>query len=167
MHHTKTHTMNTTHTPEPWVNGNALLKSDGTDLMLDYGHYTAHIGRISSMSENDIAIASRIVACVNACAGMEDPAAEIERLKAQRDELVMDAADIAMQGADAAIQGSDATIQRNDLIKQRADLIIQRAALLEAIKSHLDLYNAGLLTDPQRLEEHTLKLAEICTTINA
>jgi hypothetical protein len=55
---------------------------------------------------------------------MEDPAAEIERLKAQRD------------------------------------------TLLEAIKSHLDLYNAGLLSDPQKLEEHTLRLQEIYTNIN-
>ena len=54
---------------------------------------------------------------------MEDPAAEIDRLKAER------------------------------------------TVLLEAIKSHVDLYNAGLLTNPQLLEEHTLRLAEIYTDI--
>lgn len=32
--------------------------------------------------------ARRIAACVNACAGMEDPAAEIAELKRQRDELL-------------------------------------------------------------------------------
>lgn len=32
--------------------------------------------------------ACRIVACVNACEGMEDPAAEIDELKRQRDELL-------------------------------------------------------------------------------
>ena len=154
--------MNTTHTPEPWV---TVTHANGTPTLI-HGQ-ASHIAECWSLDRvhTPTANASRIVACVNACAGMEDPAAEIERLKAQRAELVMDAADIAMQGADAAIQGSDATIQRDDLIKQRADLIIQRAALLEAIKSHLDLYNAGLLTDHQRLEEHTLKLAEIYTTI--
>lgn len=58
-----------------------------------------------------------------------------------------------------------AEANRDDLIKQRADLVIQRATLLEAIKSHIDLYNAGFLSDPQKLEEHTLKLAEIYTNI--
>ena len=33
--------------------------------------------------------ASRIVTCVNACAGMADPAAEIAELKRQRDELLV------------------------------------------------------------------------------
>jgi hypothetical protein len=115
----------------------------------------------------DEANASRIVACVNACAGMEDPAAEIERLKAQRDELLaaLELAELVMDKADIAMQGADATIQRNALL--RADATIQRDTLLEAIKSHLDLYNAGLLTNPQLLEEHTLKLAEIYTTINS
>jgi hypothetical protein len=41
----------------------------------------------------------------------------------------------------------------------------ERTALLDAIKSHIDLYNAGLLTDPQRLEEHTLRLSELYTDI--
>ena len=31
---------------------------------------------------------TRIVSCVNACAGMEDPAEEIAELKRQRDELL-------------------------------------------------------------------------------
>jgi hypothetical protein len=137
--------MNTTHTPEPWhvcINVN-----DRTTFAIDCSNArSAYIA--DDLREED---AARIVACVNACVGMEDPAAEIERLKAQRAELVMDKADIAIQGADAAIQGSDATIQRN--------------TLLRAIKSHVDLYNAGLLTDPQQLEEHTLRLAEIYTNI--
>jgi hypothetical protein len=137
--------MNTTHTSEPWhvcINVN-----DRTTFAIDCSNArSAYIA--DDLREED---AARIVACVNACVGMEDPAAEIERLKAQQAELVMDKADIAMQGADAAIQGSDATIQRN--------------TLLRAIKSHVDLYNAGLLTNPQLLEEHTLRLAEIYTNI--
>jgi len=48
---------------------------------------------------------------------------------------------------------------------QCADATMQRDTLLKAIKSHVDLYNAGFLSDPQRLEEHTLKLAEIYTDI--
>ena len=52
-----------------------------------------------------------------------------------------------------------------DIAMQCADATIQRNTLLRAIKSHLDLYNAGLLTDPHQLEEHTLRLAEIYTNI--
>ena len=142
--------MNTTHTPEPWeARSIGISRKDNHNGPI-LACYVNTAQRYIGVKEAE-ANASRIVACVNACAGMEDPAAEIERFKAQRAELVMDKADIAMQGADAAIQGSDATIQRN--------------TLLRAVKSHLDLYNAGLLTDPQLLEEHTLKLAEIYTDI--
>jgi hypothetical protein len=140
--------MNTTHTPEPW----GFDKNDEDNLFVFSKAKICNLyNTIGTEYDEAEANAARIVACVNACAGMEDPAAEIERLKAQRAELVMGKADIAIQGADAAIQGSDATIQRNTLFR--------------AIKSHVDLYNAGLLTDPQQLEEHTLKLAEIYTNI--
>jgi hypothetical protein len=126
--------MNTTHTPEPL----GFDKNDEDNLFVFSKAKICNLyNTIGTEYDEAEANAARIVACVNACTGMEDPAAEINQLKAQRD----------------------------DLIKQRADLIIQRAALLEAIKSHVDLYNAGLLTDPQKLEEHTLKLAEIYTDI--
>jgi hypothetical protein len=142
--------MNTTHTPEPW-----RVEAKYTNGLLITDQYEdtniCSTGAFHGYSSIQQANAYRIVACVNACAGMENPSAEIERLKAQCAELVMGKADIAMQGADASIQGSDATIQRN--------------TLLRAIKGHLDLYNAGLLTDPHQLEEHTLKLAEIYTDI--
>jgi len=76
------------HTPEPWANGTAILKTDEiADLLLDYGHYTAHLGRISSIGEDDALIAARIVACVNACAGMDDPATEIAALRKRIEEL--------------------------------------------------------------------------------
>jgi len=52
-----------------------------------------------------------------------------------------------------------------DIAMQCADAAIQRNTLLGAIKSHVDLYNAGLLSDPQLLEEHTLRLAEVYTNI--
>ncbi len=42
--------------------------------------------------------ALRIVACVNACAGMTDPAAEIEKLKGQRDRAVEALKDFAEFG---------------------------------------------------------------------
>jgi hypothetical protein len=47
--------------------------------------------------------AARIVACVNACAGMDDPAVEIERLRAERTELLE-----ALQMATAVMTACDA-----------------------------------------------------------
>ena len=48
---------------------------------------TAQISRAGWRSRTS-ANAARIVTCVNACAGMEDPAAEIDELRRQRDELL-------------------------------------------------------------------------------
>src|SRR5574343_489196 len=64
------------HTPEPW-------KCEG--------HVVYFQNRMGGFSLRDCPspedTARRIVACVNACAGMADPAAEIAELKRQRDEL--------------------------------------------------------------------------------
>ena len=64
------------HTKEPWENFSELCEpysahpdSDGF-VRLDFYDYT------------------RASSCVNACAGMEDPMAEIAELKRQRDELL-------------------------------------------------------------------------------
>lgn len=79
------------HTPEPWVaTGRAIKRDNG----FSYGEIIANVlgGKTSgpffvqSYDECE-ANAIRIVGCVNACAGMEDPAAEIDELKRQRDEL--------------------------------------------------------------------------------
>ena len=65
------------HTPEPW-------KCEG--------HVVYFQNRMGGFSLRDCPspedTARRIVACVNACAGMADPAAEIAELKRQRDELL-------------------------------------------------------------------------------
>jgi hypothetical protein len=60
------------HTPEPWEKIEDWVKKGGEKVALVYG--------IDNTQEH--ANAARIVACVNACAGMDDPAAEIERLRA-------------------------------------------------------------------------------------
>ena len=77
------------HTPEPWRVGRpGTVVSDtpvpgmgGSDAVEYYG---GHLIGESIIEEN----ARRIVACVNACAGMGDPTAEIAELKRQRDELL-------------------------------------------------------------------------------
>lgn len=79
--------INTKHTPEPW--------------WIPTGYYTYIQGMsngvtvpIAACTDNSHADApnrenfSRIVACVNALAGIEDPATYIATLKAQRDDLL-------------------------------------------------------------------------------
>lgn len=63
------------HTPEPWcTNGREI----GDSPMM----YTKISNSISGNSyEQAEANAARIVACVNACGGMEDPAREIAELR--------------------------------------------------------------------------------------
>ena len=80
------------HTPEPWVATDRAIKRDNG---FGYGEIIANVpgGNTSGpffvqSNEECEANARRIVACVNACAGMEDPVAEIEKLRRQRDELL-------------------------------------------------------------------------------
>lgn len=79
------------HTPEPWV------FDDLQDLETNFYSDDATGSIIGGCQEymfahRDIeerrANARRIVTCINACAGMADPAAEIAELKRQRDELL-------------------------------------------------------------------------------
>ena len=77
------------HTPEPWK-----LWGDKEAVVMDCPLHSKH-GFIAVMACNEdvsaktsSANAKRIVTCVNACAGMSDPAAEIAELKRQRDELL-------------------------------------------------------------------------------
>ena len=64
------------HTQEPWTVGTnhpcRILKVGTTCYPCDEGTET----------DKEKANALRIVACVNACAGMEDPAAELRQLRA-------------------------------------------------------------------------------------
>ncbi len=61
------------HTPEPWK-----LEDPRTA-------FDANWSVIFVSNQKD---APRIIACVNACAGMEDPQAEIDQLRTERDELM-------------------------------------------------------------------------------
>ena len=80
------------HTPEPWVAIDRAIKRDNG---FGYGEIVANVpggntsGPFFVQSDEECEANARlIVACVNACAGMEDPAAEIAELKRQRDELL-------------------------------------------------------------------------------
>ncbi len=83
------------YTPEPWELGEVGDKirhlcpaKDGTSILtvaLEYDNddwEPTYFGAVYRRED-----ARRIVACVNACAGMDDPVAEIAKLRAEREEL--------------------------------------------------------------------------------
>lgn len=67
----------TQHTPEPWV---TVAHASGRPTLIQSNG--KHLAECWSLDRNINcqANAERIVACVNACAGMEDPAKEIAEL---------------------------------------------------------------------------------------
>lgn len=73
------------HTPAPWRVGIKhpcrLIAGDGNAAQLVGA--TAAFADEGTENERERANAARIVACVNACEGMDDPAAEVARLKAE------------------------------------------------------------------------------------
>lgn len=77
-----------THTPEPWRHS-ADLPHHGCRLIhAADGYLVADAGRITKRTGDEMdSNARRIVECVNACAGMTDPAAEIAALRACADRL--------------------------------------------------------------------------------
>ena len=80
------------HTPEPWrvLDGGC----DGGIAIVQISHITRDVWEIPRCAED----LHRIVACVNACEGMDDPAAEIERLRARVAEYKL-----AHEGSEAVI----------------------------------------------------------------
>lgn len=72
-----------THTPEPWHHS-ADLPHHGCRLIhAADGYLVADAGRITKRTGDEmISNARRIVACVNACEGMTDPAVEIAAMRA-------------------------------------------------------------------------------------
>ena len=77
------------HTQEPWFH-HKPAGSQHTSGGYINNSASRNIDAICHVYGGDtgLANAARIVTCVNACAGMEDPAAEIDELKRQRDELL-------------------------------------------------------------------------------
>ena len=74
-------------TKEPWhcddgMRRTAIVDSDGRQVAMATGEAPMHDQRGASTSEIQAANAARIVACVNALAGIPDPAAAIEEVRA-------------------------------------------------------------------------------------
>ena len=70
------------HTPEPW--GDSQLRL----CFVEFEKLGITVSIPQYADEEAKANSRRILSCVNACAGMADPAAEIAELKQQRDELL-------------------------------------------------------------------------------
>lgn len=82
------------HTPEPWFDDRATHDQPYQNIKI-LGDENRGIcwlwiddAPVDDWNAEQRANAKRIVTCVNACAGMEDPAEEIAELKRQRDELL-------------------------------------------------------------------------------
>jgi hypothetical protein len=72
------------HTKEPWVLRGTNIDSTNTDVSVGRCYNTNSVGQTPKSA---LANAKRIIACVNACAGMEEPAMEIPALKAEVERL--------------------------------------------------------------------------------
>ncbi len=126
--------MSAKHTPEPWI-ADDFAEGDGLRTRISLpdhnGIPNAAIAYVQTNktpdwpSEQRItatqaeANAARIVACINACTGLEDPAAELAALKAQRDELLAALKALADEYADPelAMEGPAYAVARATIAK--------------------------------------------------
>lgn len=82
------------HTPEPWFDDRATHDEPYQNIKIlgDENRVICWLwiddAPVDDWNAEQRANASRIVNCVNACAGMADPSEEIAELKRQRDELL-------------------------------------------------------------------------------
>lgn len=74
------------HTPEPWTHKGGFVFE--ASAIPPHGPKYGLIG-VAAVQYNEDANAARIVACVNACAGMADPAAELAALRAGQSACAM------------------------------------------------------------------------------
>jgi hypothetical protein len=114
----------TKHTPEPW-----LVNFNSMSVPTISAKYE-RIALVDTCGGYGPANARRIVACVNACAGMADPEAEIDKIKAERD--ASHAAEMAWERAMMAAIGEDGIKSVSEAI---AKLKAERDELLAALET--------------------------------
>lgn len=126
------------HTKEPWVQGdcsrNMIYAWKGQVLVFTDDGYRIIVSCNQNYPEEAEANARRIVACVNACAGMDDPEKEVATLKVHRDEL----------------------------LAERDKLLFHESQLVESLKSYMNKYGPGYsCTDTLAYDNATGVLAAI------
>lgn len=119
------------HTKEPWsVNDNPASNYRVEIFNVGQKGKPRVIARLPQMTDKSTpeSNAARIVACVNACAGMADPAAEIARLR-ESDKVLLDS-----ESAVGAL-----TNDLRNLTDKRDSLRSERDALREAVDAFMSL----------------------------
>lgn len=128
------------HTPEPWSknaisptvydgNGIAILRCEGRTLI----------------AENE-ANARRIVACVNACAGVstEKLEGEASNLREWHEQMRLDAIDIAARNLDLKDQLTTVTAQRDELLQAMRQIAFATAPEPDDGSEHENAYSLAM-----------------------
>ncbi|WP_320152983.1 hypothetical protein [uncultured Tolumonas sp.] len=121
------------HTPEPWMlfevgdrfKHQCPASSDRTSILTTAMEDDVYFGAVYNDED-----ARRIVACVNACAGMENPTDEISRLKAERDDLLA-----ALDGLVDCYCSVSPDLTRDERISHRRMLSKAQILILEVRKN--------------------------------
>lgn len=135
--------METTHTPEPWKLGRAgsviSESKDGLEIIGATGEEAINYYGGNLIAESiSQANAARIVACVNACAGIENPQEYMKGVKL----LEKTYHELQNRNGDLNVQNSTLKAERQELInllKQSHDILtkrsIKRSELFDAMTS--------------------------------
>lgn len=115
------------HTPEPW-------KSQGSVFYGNDSHDIGYADGFSQTLEQDVINAARIVQCVNACAGMENPAEEIAKLKAENEQLSADFWKVHKERTNAEREVARIQKERDAYFDRLHELRADRQRLIEALE---------------------------------
>lgn len=124
------------HTPEPWIlfevgdrfKHQCPASSDKTSILTTAMEDDVCFGAVYNDED-----AKRIVACVNACAGFENPEDEVSRLKAERNDLLA-----ALTGLVDCYYSVIPDLTRDERINHRRVLSKAQILLLEVSKNKGD-----------------------------
>ena len=122
-------------TKEPWRVMGPCAQWE-TARIFSGARYIGSIGNSDETESETRANADRIVSCVNACAGMEDPELEIGEIQTQ------------LQEALAAIENQKDFIsalkaQRDELLAKENTACFRECQLVEALKAYINKYGPG------------------------
>lgn len=152
------------HTKEPWIRDTAsglncdVRAESGRKVALCWGLSTTKAAMANSpayRAECD-ANASRIVACVNACAGMDDPVAEIGQLRAKLAELERQAATVRL-----SVDTLRAERRADELLERLEDISRQAKILRDAEQANSRVILDSSAPEPATVAVDAGALAEL------
>ena len=166
------------YTPEPWrvdartgcyaiyqasENHNCLSGMDKQAIVYQSGRgEESQPNGYRYLTEEQLANARRIVACVNACAGIADPAAEIARLRADNDEIdeVCTRRQLKIYELEAEIAKLRAEREEHDArirFEARAEALREARKKIQALSDNLGSGDV-MMTDKDRAMEDAFDL---------